>query len=398
MKTHELKTTQPHFEHVRSGVKRAEIRRDDRGFAVGDVLVLKEYDPATDSYSGREVEVRVTHVLAGYEALAPGFVMLSIEPQPSALATARAEAALAERAAISTLVGTWWTRHAYEIRAAIDARTTPATLSTDTLAAIAETRGLRVLTAERVAELEGAAKDASAAVIAEREACAVRIKQAADQLDAAAARIGELVAERDMAQAMIDELNGDLALVARERNEARAVLVTARAEAALAEREACAQWFEDRAASYERRATLVADNPASFGGAAVAEDVVESLTTAGAQARLDARTIRARTTPDTLSTDTLAAIAEARGLRVVEPELVAEVPVLQWECDLHSIARFGQWVLEADAEAWAVWVDSPGPAARLLVAEATTERTERAVNRSAAEDALRKLGVAFRTE
>lgn len=108
--------------------------------------------------------------------------------------------------------------------------------------------------------------------------------------------------------------------------------------------------------------------------------------------------IRARTTPDTLSTDTLAAIAEARGLRVVEPELVAEVPVLQWECDLHSIARFGQWVLEADAEAWAVWVDSPGPAARLLVAEATTERTERAVNRSAAEDALRKLGVAFRTE
>ena len=73
---------------------------------------------------------------------------------------------------------------------------------------------------------------------------------------------------------------------------------TARAEAALAEREACAQWFEDRAASYERRATLVAGNPASFGGAAVAEDVVESLTTAGAQARLDARTIRERSKPE----------------------------------------------------------------------------------------------------
>ena len=169
-----------------------------------------------------------------------------------------------------------------------------------------------------------------AAVAAEREACAVRIKQAADQLDAAAARIGELVAERDMAQAMIDELNGDLALVARERNEARAVLVTARAEAALAEREACAQWFEDRAASYERRATLVA---ASFGGAAVVEDVVESLTTAGAQARLDARTIRARTTPDTLSTDTLAAIAEARGLRLVEPEHLAELEALRAAVD-----------------------------------------------------------------
>ena len=84
MKTHELKTTAPHFEHVRSGVKRAEIRRNDRGFAVGDVLVLKEYDPASCSYSGREVEVRVVHVLAGFEGLAAGYVSLSIEPrQPS---------------------------------------------------------------------------------------------------------------------------------------------------------------------------------------------------------------------------------------------------------------------------------------------------------------------------
>jgi len=84
MKTHELKTTQPHFEHVRSGVKRAEIRRDDRGFAVGDVLVLREYDPASCSYSGREVEVRVTHVLSGFEGLAAGYVSLSIElRQPS---------------------------------------------------------------------------------------------------------------------------------------------------------------------------------------------------------------------------------------------------------------------------------------------------------------------------
>lgn len=45
MTTHELKTVQPHFAHVQSGAKRAEIRRDDRGFAVGDVLVLRELDP-----------------------------------------------------------------------------------------------------------------------------------------------------------------------------------------------------------------------------------------------------------------------------------------------------------------------------------------------------------------
>lgn len=82
MATHKLKTVAPHFEHVLSGVKRAEIRRDDRGFAVGDVLVLCEYDPASDTYSGRKLEVRVTHILAEFEGLAPGFVAISFELCP----------------------------------------------------------------------------------------------------------------------------------------------------------------------------------------------------------------------------------------------------------------------------------------------------------------------------
>lgn len=84
MATHELKTVQPHFAAVQSGAKRAEIRRDDRGFAVGDVLVLREYDPTTSEHTGRFVEVRVTHVLKGFVGLAEGWVSLSVEPlQPS---------------------------------------------------------------------------------------------------------------------------------------------------------------------------------------------------------------------------------------------------------------------------------------------------------------------------
>jgi hypothetical protein len=84
MMTHELKTHPQHFAHVQSGAKRAEIRKDDRGFAVGDVLVLREYDREADALTGRYVEVRVTHVLKGFEGLAEGFVSLSIEPlQPS---------------------------------------------------------------------------------------------------------------------------------------------------------------------------------------------------------------------------------------------------------------------------------------------------------------------------
>lgn len=75
---HELKCDPEHFEAVLVGAKRAEIRRDDRHFGVGDVLSLREYDRASSSYTGRSLELRVSHVLRGFEGLAPGFVALSL--------------------------------------------------------------------------------------------------------------------------------------------------------------------------------------------------------------------------------------------------------------------------------------------------------------------------------
>lgn len=45
MKTHILKTHPDPFAAVLSGEKRHEIRVDDRGFAVGDVLELREWVP-----------------------------------------------------------------------------------------------------------------------------------------------------------------------------------------------------------------------------------------------------------------------------------------------------------------------------------------------------------------
>ena len=75
----ELKTWPPYFEAVDKGIKPFEVRKDDRGFAVGDVLWLREYDPATGAYTGRECYRKVTYVLRGYApAVAEGYAVLGL--------------------------------------------------------------------------------------------------------------------------------------------------------------------------------------------------------------------------------------------------------------------------------------------------------------------------------
>jgi hypothetical protein len=80
--THSLKLWPEYFDLVLAGTKTAELRRDDRGFAVGDTLHLREWDEF-DGYSGRELTVTVTHVLRDFHGLAPGFALLSFTaPRP----------------------------------------------------------------------------------------------------------------------------------------------------------------------------------------------------------------------------------------------------------------------------------------------------------------------------
>lgn len=63
---HHLKTWPAYFAAVRDGSKPFEIRREqDRTFAVGDVLVLEEYEPEAKRYTG-EREVRsVSYLVRG---------------------------------------------------------------------------------------------------------------------------------------------------------------------------------------------------------------------------------------------------------------------------------------------------------------------------------------------
>lgn len=75
MQQHDLKTDADAFAALWAGVKTAELRRDDRGFEVGDRLALHETD------GQRGMIATVTHVERDTDArygLRPGFVMLSL--------------------------------------------------------------------------------------------------------------------------------------------------------------------------------------------------------------------------------------------------------------------------------------------------------------------------------
>lgn len=77
MTTHRLKCWTEFYNETAAGRKKAELRFNDRDFKVGDWLILQDFDPVKESFSGREVSVEVTHVLANTPHLKPGYVLLS---------------------------------------------------------------------------------------------------------------------------------------------------------------------------------------------------------------------------------------------------------------------------------------------------------------------------------
>lgn len=76
---HELKTWPPFFDAVVVGAKTFEVRREDRPFAVNDVLVLCEWNPKSKQYTGRTTRRRVTYIMRGGRfGLKHGYVVLGM--------------------------------------------------------------------------------------------------------------------------------------------------------------------------------------------------------------------------------------------------------------------------------------------------------------------------------
>jgi hypothetical protein len=64
-KRHSLKTWPEYFQAAMIGAKTFEARKDDRDFQCLDELLLREWNPGTNDYTGREVVRRVTYILRG---------------------------------------------------------------------------------------------------------------------------------------------------------------------------------------------------------------------------------------------------------------------------------------------------------------------------------------------
>jgi hypothetical protein len=62
---HHLKTLKEYYVGVVRGIKRFEVRRDDRGFNAGDILILQEYDGVKKELTGRSLRCGVEFLLQG---------------------------------------------------------------------------------------------------------------------------------------------------------------------------------------------------------------------------------------------------------------------------------------------------------------------------------------------
>lgn len=80
---HELKTWPEYFESILSGDKTFEVRKNDRDFKVGDIISLKEWNPATGIYTGRESQRRISYILTGGQfGIEERYVVMGLSEKP----------------------------------------------------------------------------------------------------------------------------------------------------------------------------------------------------------------------------------------------------------------------------------------------------------------------------
>lgn len=84
MKIHLLKCWPEFYARLENGQKPFELRKNDRDFQTGDVLVVAEYIPSEDKLTGKNLRFSITYVLKGpWGGLAEGWAILGIKKEQS---------------------------------------------------------------------------------------------------------------------------------------------------------------------------------------------------------------------------------------------------------------------------------------------------------------------------
>lgn len=74
---HDIKLASLFFDDVAQGIKTFELRKDDRHYKVGDILLMREVEGG--KYTGRRLRARITWKLDEYAGLEEGYCVLSIK-------------------------------------------------------------------------------------------------------------------------------------------------------------------------------------------------------------------------------------------------------------------------------------------------------------------------------
>ena len=76
--THNLKILPPYYDASAAGLKTFEIRLDDRGYKIGDILHLQEWSGT--AYTGRSHCMQVTYILRDKPYVPDGYVCMGVIP------------------------------------------------------------------------------------------------------------------------------------------------------------------------------------------------------------------------------------------------------------------------------------------------------------------------------
>lgn len=75
---HELKIHPEYYNQILLGLKKVEIRLNDRNYQENDLLILNEFDPKTERYTGSQLKRKVDFIIRDVAGLDPDYVIMQI--------------------------------------------------------------------------------------------------------------------------------------------------------------------------------------------------------------------------------------------------------------------------------------------------------------------------------